>query len=153
MRNKITTAADAVSIIQPRDTVCTSGFVGVGVPNELLRALEKRFLDTNAPQPGMLSSQSAGRSESEWLSLSATISSCSTLRSRVYAKIVADLEREYYGPISRYTTSAFMRLKLAQILRRECNPASLRALRRRRRSTAEWRHAAKCSNMTGKLYF
>jgi propionate CoA-transferase len=50
MRNKITSAADAVSIIQPGDTICTSGFVGVGVPEELLLALEKRFLDTNAPR-------------------------------------------------------------------------------------------------------
>ena len=43
MRNKITKAADAVSIIQPGDTLCTSGFVGVGVPEELLLALEQRF--------------------------------------------------------------------------------------------------------------
>ena len=50
MRNKITTAADAVSIIQPGDTICTSGFVGVGVPNELLLALEKRFHETSAPR-------------------------------------------------------------------------------------------------------
>src|SRR6266478_4702571 len=50
MRNKITTAADAVSIIQPGDTICTSGFVGVGVPEELLLALEKRFHETSAPR-------------------------------------------------------------------------------------------------------
>ena len=50
MRNKITSAADAVSIIQPGDTICRSGFVGVGVPEELSLALEKRSLDTNAPR-------------------------------------------------------------------------------------------------------
>ena len=50
MRNKITSAADAVSIVQRGDTVCTSGFVGVGVPEELLLALERRFLETNAPR-------------------------------------------------------------------------------------------------------
>src|SRR5258707_1267048 len=50
MRNKITTAADAVSIIQPGDTICTSGFVVVGVPEELLLALEKRFHETSAPR-------------------------------------------------------------------------------------------------------
>ena len=49
MRNKITSAAEAVSIIQNGDSICTSGFVGVGTPNELLLALEKRFLDTGAP--------------------------------------------------------------------------------------------------------
>ena len=32
------------------DTICTSGFVGVGTPNELLLALEKRFLDTGGPR-------------------------------------------------------------------------------------------------------
>jgi propionate CoA-transferase len=50
MRNKVTTAADAISLIQDGDAVCSSGFVGVGVPNELLLALEKRFLDTQAPR-------------------------------------------------------------------------------------------------------
>jgi len=50
MRNKVTTTADAVSLIQDGDTVCSSGFVGVGVPNELLLALEKRFLETRGPR-------------------------------------------------------------------------------------------------------
>ena len=45
MRNEIATAADAVI-----DNPCTSGFVGVGVPNELLLALEKRFHKTSAPR-------------------------------------------------------------------------------------------------------
>jgi acyl CoA:acetate/3-ketoacid CoA transferase len=40
MRKKIMTAVDAVSIIQPGDTICTSVFVGVGVQ---LLALEKRL--------------------------------------------------------------------------------------------------------------
>jgi len=48
MRSKVTSAADAVSLIQDGDTVCTSGFVGVGTPNELLLALEKRFVETGA---------------------------------------------------------------------------------------------------------
>jgi propionate CoA-transferase len=50
MRNKVTTAADAISLIQDGDTVCSSGFVGVGVPNELLLALQDRFLETQAPR-------------------------------------------------------------------------------------------------------
>ena len=48
MRNKVTSATDAVSLILDGDTVCSSGFVGVGVPNELLLALERRFLDNCA---------------------------------------------------------------------------------------------------------
>jgi propionate CoA-transferase len=50
MRNKVTSAADAVSLIQNGDTLCTSGFVGVGTPNELLLALEKRFVETGEPR-------------------------------------------------------------------------------------------------------
>lgn len=50
MRNKVTTAAKAVSLIRDGDTICTSGFVGVGAPDDLLLALERRFLDTASPR-------------------------------------------------------------------------------------------------------
>ena len=50
MRDKVTTAAEAVAVIQSGDTVCTSGFVGIGVPDELLVALEKRFVETSEPR-------------------------------------------------------------------------------------------------------
>jgi len=50
MRDKITTAAEAVAVIQSGDAVCTSGFVGIGVPDELLLALEKRFVETGEPR-------------------------------------------------------------------------------------------------------
>ena len=39
-----------------------------------------------------------------------------------YAAAIAELERDYYGAVSRYTTSAFMRLKLAQVITREVQP-------------------------------
>ena len=50
MRNKITSAAEAVAIIQSGDAICTSGFVGIGVPDALLVALEQRFVDTGEPR-------------------------------------------------------------------------------------------------------
>ena len=50
MRNKITSAAEGVAIVQSGDAICTSGFVGIGVPDALLVALEKRFLDTGEPR-------------------------------------------------------------------------------------------------------
>src|SRR3954467_9383101 len=50
MRNKIVTPAEAVAVIQNGDAVCTSGFVGIGVPEELLQALERRFLETGEPR-------------------------------------------------------------------------------------------------------
>jgi propionate CoA-transferase len=50
MRNKITSAAEAVAIVQNGDAICTSGFVGIGVPDALLVALEKRFVETGEPR-------------------------------------------------------------------------------------------------------
>jgi propionate CoA-transferase len=50
MRNKIVSAEDAIAIIPDGATLCTSGFVGIGTPDELLVALEKRFLDAGAPR-------------------------------------------------------------------------------------------------------
>lgn len=49
MKNKIISAADAAALIRDGDTVTTSGFVGIGVPEALLIALEKRFVETSAP--------------------------------------------------------------------------------------------------------
>ena len=49
MKSKVTSAKCAIERIRPRDTVCTSGFVGTGTPEELIRALEKRYLKTRAP--------------------------------------------------------------------------------------------------------
>jgi len=50
MRDKITTASEAVALIQNGDTFCTSGFVGIGTPDALLNALEQRFLETGQPR-------------------------------------------------------------------------------------------------------
>jgi len=50
MKNKIVSADDAVALIQDGDTLCLSGFVGTGTPEELIIALEKRFLETGAPK-------------------------------------------------------------------------------------------------------
>jgi acyl CoA:acetate/3-ketoacid CoA transferase alpha subunit len=50
MRNKIVTATEAVAVVQTGDALCTSGFVRIGVPDALLVALEKRFLETGEPR-------------------------------------------------------------------------------------------------------
>lgn len=50
MVQKIISAADAVSLIRDGDTVAVSGFVGIGTPEELIIALEKRFLETGHPR-------------------------------------------------------------------------------------------------------
>ena len=50
MSDKLVSAEAAVSVIRDGDTVCISGFVGVGTPDELLLALEKRFLETGHPR-------------------------------------------------------------------------------------------------------
>ena len=49
MTAKLVSARTAIERIRPRDTLCISGFVGTGTPEELIRALESRFLHTNAP--------------------------------------------------------------------------------------------------------
>lgn len=50
MHDKIITAEDAARLIRDGDTVTTSGFVGIGVPEALLKALEAQFLETGAPR-------------------------------------------------------------------------------------------------------
>ncbi len=50
MRNKIISTEDAAKLISDGDTLTTSGFVGIGVPEALLVALEKRFLETGSPR-------------------------------------------------------------------------------------------------------
>lgn len=49
MRNKIVSAVDAAALVKNGDTLTTSGFVGIGVPDELLSAIESRFLETGHP--------------------------------------------------------------------------------------------------------
>jgi propionate CoA-transferase len=50
MQNKIVSAADAVALVRRGDTLANSGFVGNGTPDELLAALERRFLETGEPR-------------------------------------------------------------------------------------------------------
>ena len=49
-RGKIVSADDAVRVIRDGDTVALDGFVGSLIPEELLIALEKRFLSTGEPK-------------------------------------------------------------------------------------------------------
>ena len=50
MKNKIVSAAEAIAIVRDGDTIAFSGFVGTGTPDELIVALEKRFLETGHPR-------------------------------------------------------------------------------------------------------
>ncbi len=50
MRKKTVSAEEAAALIHDGDTLTTSGFVGIGVPDELLAAIETRFLETGAPR-------------------------------------------------------------------------------------------------------
>lgn len=47
---KIITAAEAVKLVKDSDTVATSGFVGIGHPEALSVAMEKRFLSEGLPK-------------------------------------------------------------------------------------------------------
>jgi propionate CoA-transferase len=50
LTNKIVSADEAVAVLQDGDTVAIQGFVGIGVPDELILALERRFLKTDHPR-------------------------------------------------------------------------------------------------------
>src|SRR5258708_25058197 len=50
MKNKIVSAAQAAGIIGDGDTIACSGFVGTGTPDELIIALEMRFLESAGPR-------------------------------------------------------------------------------------------------------
>jgi len=50
MKSKIVSASEAIALVHDDDTLICSGFGVVGVPDELLVALEKRFLETAAPR-------------------------------------------------------------------------------------------------------
>jgi propionate CoA-transferase len=49
MHHTLMSADAAAHLIRDNDTVAISGFVGVGVPEELFLALEKRFLASGSP--------------------------------------------------------------------------------------------------------
>jgi len=49
LTNKIVSSDEAMAVIQDGDTIAIQGFVGIGVPDELILALERRFLKTNRP--------------------------------------------------------------------------------------------------------
>ncbi len=61
-RNKVISSADAAKVILDGDTVAIGGFVGAGVPEELIVALENRFLETGAPR-GLTLVFSAGQGD------------------------------------------------------------------------------------------
>jgi propionate CoA-transferase len=50
MRPKVITAGAAAALVPSGATLATGGFVGIGVPEELLVALERRFVETGEPR-------------------------------------------------------------------------------------------------------
>lgn len=50
MKHKVVSADEAIALIQDGDTLVNTGFIGSGAPEDLLVALERRFLDSGAPR-------------------------------------------------------------------------------------------------------
>jgi propionate CoA-transferase len=50
MKNKVVSPDEAIAIVRDGDTLANTGFVGNGAPEELLLALERRFLETGGPR-------------------------------------------------------------------------------------------------------
>ena len=105
MKNKIVSAAEAVAIIRDGDTIACSGFVGSGTPDELIVALEQRFVETGSPRDLTLVF-AAGPGDGKERGLNRL------------ARMVRYMETHYHTTASRYTTSAFLRLKLGEALSR-----------------------------------
>ena len=49
-KDKIVSADEAIALIRDGDSVSCSGFVGIGTPEELFAALERRFIQTQTPR-------------------------------------------------------------------------------------------------------
>ena len=49
LKNKIVSTDEAIAIIRDDDTLCVSGFVGIGTPDELILGLERRYLKDKHP--------------------------------------------------------------------------------------------------------
>ena len=50
IKDKIVSADEAVALIRNGDSVSCSGFVGIGTPEELIAALERRFVESQVPR-------------------------------------------------------------------------------------------------------
>ena len=49
-KSKIVSVDQAVALVHDGDTICCNGFVQSGIPEALLEALERRFLETGSPR-------------------------------------------------------------------------------------------------------
>ena len=50
MLKKVIPVEDAISVLHDGDVLCTTGYGGHGIPEQLLLTLEKRFLETGTPR-------------------------------------------------------------------------------------------------------
>lgn len=50
MVDKVVSLEDAVAVISDNDTICVSGFVGIGTPEALVRGLAERFAEQQEPK-------------------------------------------------------------------------------------------------------
>jgi propionate CoA-transferase len=50
VKDKVVSADEALAVVESEDTICTSGFVGIGTPDALLAALERRFKGSGEPR-------------------------------------------------------------------------------------------------------
>lgn len=66
MKNKVTTAEQAIALINNDDVVCTTGFVQSCIPEMLHAALEKRYVESQQPK-GLTLIMCAGAGDSKGL--------------------------------------------------------------------------------------
>ena len=113
MRNKFASVPEAVALVLDADTFCLGGFASHGAPEALLKGLAQRFLDTGHPK-GLERFRRSARSVNvvvnyDGFELDEDLGDA-------WADIAKSLSEKHYRNVSRYTTSAFMRMKLGQAL-------------------------------------
>ena len=64
MLKKVIPVEDAISVLHDGDVLCTTGYGGHGIPEQLLLTLEKRFLETGAPR-GLTLIHSTGQGDGQ----------------------------------------------------------------------------------------
>jgi acyl CoA:acetate/3-ketoacid CoA transferase len=80
-RDKVVPLADAAALVRDGDTICTSGFVGIGTPDALLAGIEQRFLECGEPRASPSSSPPARATARSRASTGSATRGCSSASS------------------------------------------------------------------------
>ena len=136
-KGKVVTSGEAARVIRDGDTLATGGFVGIGFAEEIAVRLEARFLKTGRPR-NLTLVYAAGQGDGgekglnhlghdglvsrviggHWGLVPRLQELAVENKIEAYTDMVKYLVDRYYSGVSRYTTSAFLRMKPGDALKR-----------------------------------